>query len=185
MNRLLLLMASLPYEPPAPRPPDMVRMPVDDEVWFGNKITDTNSGAIPATLVNKKRSVMDPTYGMLEYVPVYNGTGGTLAANAPVSWKTGTTTGEIVASTADDPAVKGAGLLEVALATGYWGWACRYGTHAYTADEAIAADAPLQVGSTAGSMKDTAAAGIEHCLWGCSVAACNDTETGYMRLRLP
>ena len=152
---------------------------------FPDTVDKTHSGAIPARWVGIERWVCDETYGMRCYVPVYNGTGGTLAANSPVTWKSGELTGEIVASGTSDPAAKGAGLLESALATGYWGWACRRGVHPYTADEAIDADDLLFTGTTAGSMADTAVAGIEHCVWGTAIDACNDTETGYMRLALP
>ena len=148
----------------------------------------TFSGAIPAQWVNFEWWVVDPTYGMRCYVPVYNGTGGTLLANTGVVWKTGVYTGEIVAGGTSDPVVKAAGILEVDLPTGYWCWACRRGTHAYIADAAVAANAPVTtaLASAAGRFDDTAVAGIEHCLWGRAVAAVAAAgDTGYMTMALP
>lgn len=152
---------------------------------FFDTVDKIHSGTIPAQMVGIERWVCDPTYGMRCYVPVYNGTGGTLAANAPVRWKSGELTGEIVAASQDEPVASAAGLLETALTNLYWGWACRKGVHPYTADEAIDADDLLMAGVTAGSMYDPAVAGLEHCIWGRAIDACNDTETGYMRLCLP
>ena len=157
-------------------------------VIFPDLIDKTNAGAIPAKWVGLERWVCDETYGMRCYVPVYNGTGGTLLANTGVVWKTGVYTGEIVAGGTSDPVVKAAGILEADLPTGYWGWACKRGTHAYIADAAVAANAPVTtaLASAAGRFDDTAVAGIEHCLWGRAVAAVAAAgDTGYMTVALP
>lgn len=126
-----------------------------DHISMDPTAVDTTQFAATGTRIRH----LDPTYGEQEYVFVYNDSGATLSKYRFCKFKSGSSLSVLVTADGDQNSFV-AGVPQVDIADGEYGWALRKGDGLVQSDAAVAANVPLVLESSgtsvAGRVDDTA-----------------------------